>query len=166
MGDKTYLRLGDSKHVLDENNPDRFVSRDTIKFKLDDRNIEIGTLRVQIIKPLMLGKPKKEHDGFVSNNASINLCPKLKNLGQSPNKIRFSVEPNILDKQESQLILTAQNDTGKAYSIEFSKENLQAGVYSVDKPTGSSGSKYLVRVKVDNLYSQISDDYQSPNIDI
>jgi len=170
MGAKTYLLIGKKKYELKNTTPDRFISKDTIKFKLNDPNLKIGPLRVQVIHPLMLGEPKAEHDGFKSNNISINLCPKIGNIVPNARVINFTINPKIQEKQKSELVLIEVSSERNEFSVDFTNElpNAIGNTYFVDKPQGitAPAKKYLTRVKVDNLFSQISDDYKSPNIDL
>ena len=82
----------------------------------------------------------------------------------------LTILPKIKNGQQCEIILNELTQDRTEYRKDFSDEitNALQNTYFVDKPDKiiPSNKKYLVRVKVDNLFSQLSDDYNGPNVEI
>lgn len=172
-GDVTQVRIGE----VDVTPASEDVSNTQISLLLSLPPFPAGSLRagvqgVQVVHPMMMGKPPRPHRGVESNVAAFVLRPTVTDV-EAPDATEVTVtfKPEVGKTQRVILLLNELNPPAdrapRAYSFKAPRDN---GIEDEDVDetasitfsiTGVEPGEYLVRVQVDGAESPLTVDTDS-----
>ena len=169
-GDVTHVRIGE----VDVTPASEDVSDTQISLLLSSPPFPAGSLRagvqgVQVVHPMMMGKPPTPHRGIESNVAAFVLRPTVTDVGAPDStEVTVTFNPELGKLQRVILLLNELNPPAdrapRAYSFKAPPDN---GIEDEDVDetasitfpvTGVEPGEYLVRVQVDGAESPLTVD--------
>jgi hypothetical protein len=165
QGELTQVRVAGSIPLAPKS-----VSDTRITFALAD--VPAGTLRagvqgVQIVQPLLLGKPTQPHTGFESNVAPFVLHPKILSITpQDATSVTVQADIVFGNKQRVLLLLnetTAENPAAYSFSAPLrGDDDVESDTLEIPI-SGVQPGTYLVRIQVDGAESPLDLNPDSEN---
>jgi hypothetical protein len=170
-GDVTRVRIGE----IEVTPASEDVSEKEISLLLSSPPFPSGSLRagvqgVQVLHPMMMGKPLTTHRGFESNVAAFVLCPTVTDVQatDATTEVTVTLNPEVGKTQRVVLLLNEFDPPADraacAYSFKAPPDN---GIEDEDVDetasinfsiTGVEPGDYLVRVQVDGAESPLTVD--------
>jgi len=163
-GEVTQLRIGSSDLI-----PLQGFSDTQIVFPLTSvqpaGSLRAGVQAVQIVQPMMMGRPRVEHVGVESNVAAMVVCPVISNIN-SPDSTQITMDVNpVIGKSQRVLLLLNEKANGNPDSYTFLAPSRGADTTALMIPIHDvKPAEYLVRIQIDGAESvlQVDDDKDSP----
>ncbi|MCK6554660.1 DUF4255 domain-containing protein [Candidatus Binatia bacterium] len=124
--------------------------------------LRAGVQAIQIVQPIMLGRPPKPHVGVESNVAAFVLRPKITPQQATLAAVTIKIDPPVAPAQRVVLLLNerAEHDS-LAYSFVAPQGDKDTDAVTVPIK-GVKPARYWVRVQVDGAESLLDTDPESP----
>ena len=160
----TQLRIGGSDLI-----PLHEISDTQIVFPLASvqpaGSLRAGVQALQIVQPMMMGRPRAEHTGVESNVAAMVVCPVISNINlPDSTQITMDVNPAV-GKSQRVLLLLNEKANGNPGSYTFLVPPRNADTTALTIPIHDvKQADYLVRIQIDGAESvlQVDEDKNSP----
>jgi hypothetical protein len=152
-GPVTKLRIGGSD-LMDLQN----ITDTEIVFPLNSIQpagaLRAGVQAVQIVQPMMMGRPRLEHIGVESNVAAMVVRPTITNI-TVPDSTRLMIDTDLtIGKTQRVLLLLNENTNNNSASYTFLAAPRNADSNSLTIPISDVKSgEYFVRVQIDGAES-------------
>jgi len=163
-GEVTQLRIGGSDLIPLQDFSDTQIVFPLVSV-LPAGSLRAGVQAVQIVQPMMMGRPRVEHVGVESNVAAMVVCPVISNIN-SPDSTQITMDVNpVIGKSQRVLLLLNEKANGNPDSYTFLAPSRSADTTALMIPIHDvKPAEYLVRIQIDGAESvlQVDDDKDSP----
>ncbi len=166
-GEITRVRLGEAEVTLTAGDAANTVSDTVIELSLGSalftgQPVRAGVLGLQVLHPVVMGKPGEEHSGFESNVKPLVLHPVVTVLSVSSTELKLGFQPKVARRQRVVVLLNEYPPVSKpprGYTLKAPLNNgiaddtildTDAVTFSLDRVKPGT---YLWRAQVDGAPS-------------
>lgn len=152
-GEVTQLRIGGSVLMPLQN-----ITDTQIVFPLNSiqpaGSLRAGVQAVQIVQPMLMGRPRVEHVGVESNVAAMVVRPTITNITM-PDATHLTIDIDLtIGKTQRVLLLLNENTTNNPASYTFLAAPRNADTNTLTIPISNvKPAEYFVRVQIDGAES-------------
>lgn len=163
-GEVTQLRIGGSDLM-----PLQGVTDMQIVFPLNSiqpaGSLRAGVQAVQIVQPMLMGRPRVEHVGVESNVAAMVVCPTITNI-TIPDATHLTIDIDLtIGKTQRVLLLLNENTNNNSASYTFLAAPRNADTNTLTIPISNvKPAEYFVRVQIDGAESLLDLNPASANV--
>lgn len=163
-GEMTQLRIGGSDLMALQN-----ITDTQIVFPLNSiqpaGSLRAGVQAVQIVQPMMMGRPRVEHVGVESNVAAIVVRPTITNI-TVPDATHLTIDIDLtVGKTQRVLLLLNENTNNNSASYTFLAAPRNADTNTLTIPISNvKPAEYFVRVQIDGAESLLDLNPASANV--
>lgn len=128
-------------------------------------SLRAGVQAVQIVQPMMMGKPRVEHVGVESNVAAIVVRPTITNI-TAPDSTHITIDIDLsIGKRQRVLLLLNENTNQNSGSYTFlvAPRNTDTNTLTIPISNVKSG-EYFVRIQIDGAESLLDLDPADGNV--
>jgi hypothetical protein len=116
--------------------------------------LRAGAQAVQLVQPMMLGRPPRPHAGVESNAAAFVLRPKITPQQASRESVTLGISPPVAPAQRVVLLLNERiEDAPLAYSFPAPLRDKDSGTVTIPITGVKAPASYWVRVQIDGAES-------------
>jgi hypothetical protein len=127
--------------------------------------LRAGVQAIQLVQPMMLGRPPQPHAGVESNAAAFVLRPKITPQQATREVVTLKTDPPVGPTQRVVLLLNERAEKNPvSYSFVARSRDKDTDTVTVEIKDVKAPARYWVRAQIDGAESLLDTDPASPNL--